>query len=832
MSSFDKELLSKLNLYYEKIEIDRKEYYPKDIISTKGRKSVVWQVSDKYNNRYALKLATYEDYIDRSFQEEMLKASKVNTYKHFARIEGAEIKIININKKDIKCIAFIEEYIKGVCLNDIENELVTVPFFIEYVKKLAEILNILKILKLRHDDLHPGNVLIVKPEAGLLYETLDVKIIDLGSIKDLDSPLKSIKKGLDDTRNFTLHLKELLNKLLFLNNGNRRILSNKEIKFREDSIEILNSIVDNDKLRALTKPYLIHKEFQSLYKRIFAPSSKTKLQLYDPFDYIAAEQISDDELLIKLFADSCPWIKDIISPNPILLTGPRGCEKSMLLRRYSLKALLSVNDSLIDEMQIIGFYISCSAELSNRLSIFTSNAHVNELREEIIHYFNLILLKEIFVTLKIIIERPDCFDKFGINIDIQQEIFHFVLNRLKITAERRLSLQGVQPIVHLLELIRYESNCTYSNLVKKSKLSNFTTSSFLSEVTKFLSVKIPYFSTKKIAFFVDDYSLHRIPSYVQPLLNMVIWDRQSSHIFKVSSEKYGINRELYNNTSADLTREYTEVDIGRSYINLSESNKLIKRFSADLLNHRLKLSKYLGTSESLIGNSKYSEGTLGRQIRSKNNNNEFYHGIDTISQICSGDISTYLEIIRTIFNNSNTSQSSIKKIPPHIQHSSIVSSSRSFLELTKTFHPYGYEMYNIVLNFGNLCKLILVEGKMQFVSKYRLYLPNETSRIEIEETELPEQLSSTLESIYKELVRRAIFIEMEPSRGRHTLGITNRLQLRRIYCPSFGISLSKNTAIKWSQSEFKAFLNDPKNKCEIEFEARWKKENYNQQTIF
>jgi hypothetical protein len=831
MSSFDKEYLSQLDSYVSHITVDGKEYYFRNVVSLEGKKSVVWKVVDKYNNVFALKLATYEDYIDRSFEEEMIKAAKINGYSQFARIEGAEVKLFSHKKKAVKCVAFLEEWIDGTTLDHISNESVTIPFILNYVEKFCEVLSILKHLKLRHDDLHAGNVMIIKPRAGLLRESLEIKIIDLGSLKDYYAPLKPIKKGLDDTSNFALHIVALLNKLLFLSNGERRIISAKENKFIEESKQIINSVLDSDKGRALTKPYLINQNFQTLNQKLFSSKAKKSPKLSDPFDYISAEQISDDELLIKLFAQSCPWISDITSPNPILLTGPRGCGKSMLFRRFSLKALLSVDDSLIDSIQVACFYISCSAELSNRLSIINSKAQATRYREEIVHFFNLVLLKEIVSSLRIIVDRPDSLSRFGIDDNVQHEIFSYLTNSLKITRDRKLSLQGVKPIVHLYELIKYETNFTYSLLVKRAKIKDYTPFSYIADVTKFLGETVPYFQNRKITFLIDDYSVHRIPDHVQSLLNQIIWDRQSSHIFKVSSEKYGMIRYMANNTSADLSREYTEIDIGRTYVNLSESSKELKKFAAELLNHRLKLSDYIGTAETLVGQSKYSEATLGRQIYSGINNKEFYHGLETISQVCSGDISTLLEIYRTMFKEANVQKNTKEKIQLNKQHNSITSASKSFLELTKTFHPDGSDMYKIVLSFGNLCKRILIEGRPQRDTRSGIFIPNETSRIEIEENEVPEDFSEQNEKLYKELIRRAIFIELEPSRGRHTLGITSRLQLRRIYCPSFGLSLSKNTAVKWSQGMFKAFLNDPEGVCELEF-SKWKRSDSSQKDLF
>jgi hypothetical protein len=376
-------------------------------------------------------------------------------------------------------------------------------------------------------------------------------------------------------------------------------------------------------------------------------------------------------------------------------------------------------------------------------------------------------------------------------------------------------------------------NYCYEQFLKGFNLVYTTPISFLSDLTKFLKAKIVYFNDRTLTFLLDDFSVHRISESVQLILNPIIWDRQASHIFKLSAEKYGTVKVLDVSSesapTADITREFREIDCGQFYIDLSDKDleKELEKFAKELLDHRLVLTGYSGNTEAIIGYSEYRVvgGTLGNALKYHKKQYDQYHGLDIITQICSGDVSALLEIYRNIFKEGKVNKDTKDEVAKHVQHSAIVSVSGKFFNLIKTYSPFGDEMYKIVLNFGTLCHKILIDGKeMAYKMKDRTtkYVLCETTRIEVDQ--IPgsptEEWTGEQERIIKELVRRAVFIEMEPSRGRATLGPTWRWQLRRIYCPGFGVGLKKYTAIKWKISDLKYFLTNPEEKCDFE---KWEK---------
>jgi hypothetical protein len=587
-------------------------------------------------------------------------------------------------------------------------------------------------------------------------------------------------------------------------------------------------MLDDDNTVPIRAPSQIVRQFRLAYQRSATPNVETNTTLSSPFEFFSAEHIRSDALLVKLFAESCPWLHKVITADPCLITGPRGCGKSTMFRWMSLKARLLKSFEHANSIAIAAFYISCSVDLQNRLGWIKTRPVAELYRREIVHYFNLVAAREVAATLQMITARLDRETHWGLGIEQEKDIYNFFLRALNAFVLPRL--EGVPRLAQIHEMIERAMSDAHEVMLAGRHCETTLAETFLGDLTTLLGRCIPFFATKRIAFLVDDFSVHRLSEPVQIILNRIIWERRASHVFKLSSEKYGAILTDSFDATIESAREMKEIDCGREYLALDDKQQMKQGliFATELLDRRLESADYLGRARRLIGPSSFKNESLADALAEKlpGRIEGQYHGLEVISQLCSGDIAALLTVYNKIFDLGRVLPYTNVLVSPNIQDRAIRETSRSFFNAIRASVPHGVEMHAVVNAFGTLVRNVLVDGRKHRKGKYRVR--SQIPRIEIDQrsSSAVDHLSAELHAIAKELVRRAVFIEMEPGLSRHRNVTTLRWQLRRIFLPSFGAALGKNDAVKRDVAWFIRFLDHPDEACDLVWQS-WQRSSPN-----
>ena len=733
------------------------------------------------------------------WREEVLKA---NALMNRAVVKFQDIQEWTDVEEDIDCIILIADLVEGPCLREFikkHPDMIDVPFVVNWLRTMLNLLNEMKQRSVKHGDLHAGNILVEdRSSYDLEGPTHVFRVTDFGVAEATSETLFK-----DDYEQLAYVLRQLLSYVDYPQSSPKDKYIFKVLRDHFVARHLVETDPTRDPLAKQPSELFYH--LQNLDTEFERDAAQESTHLITPFDFLSCEQIGEaPALLHALYSNSFLGLQEIESQNNVVVTGPRGCGKTTVFRSLSLDQKLRVEEAVPEQTRYVGVYYRCD-DLYFSFPRYTIPGR-DEALDIPIHFITATLLSKLLDSLGMWGRR------------YFPEIFAQEESRV---AEGLWHLLGIDPPnspgYATLKAVLSKLDKERTKAVERHRFANDKNRPIgrcfgpdvLPKICEMLSLNFSFLRGLPIYFYIDDYSSPKITKNLQSNLNRIFMQRNSVCFFKLSTEspasfaKYDIDEKIYVEN-----REFILQNLGLVYLHAEIRPKLA--FIEDVFRRRLSQSKtdyFARELEELVGsNLERNNNEMARQIRE--NKKPLLFGKEILCDLCSGDIHYLINIVRNMAALSGTPEELSKgtgtfKIPIAKQNQAIREEAGRFLRNLRSIPKYGEKLVSIVEVFGNVSNshLKYLDSKNQTGAP-----PKQVSRIEPYEAF---SLSEDAQKLYDELLRYSVFIE--DFRGKSRRGnVVPRLYLRRFLIPHFNLTFSMRDSIELEPDDFELFLFKPK----------------------
>lgn len=709
------------------------------------------------------------------------------------------------------------EYVPGSNLLEY-LELIGASLDMAFIMNIAEtILNVLHACQathMPHGDLHEGNILVSEPDTRLAGAPRRIFVSDFGYGGSHNEVIPK-----EDLRQLFAIVSRMLHRLdPAALNAKDRLLYKKIKAFLKEFVEseaTQGEHVQNAK-KLLGKMHHVAEEAE---KESAAASRGVAFR--DPGDYLHAEALGNsvDEWK-SLFVPEFLAARDLLSRNITVLTGARGCGKTMAFRRLTafMDAVVGEPSGVQGADDFVGFYLNCRdlveafPWLPGRLT--------RGMQEQIIHYFHLAWLTEILKTLAI----------RSVKSAGAGEWLDGFLSGL-FGARYKPLPEGADVLSHARSFVEAgKEDCRMRELGSLSGLQSWPLArpDFLDVLQVLLSAHVAWIADRPIYLWLDDYTTPILTREVQQVINPIIYKRRSMLIFKISTEastsfvRTGSRGRVY-----ELHHDFELIDLATESLHQSAKSReefLDKVFRPRIDRHprmqgkELDLKKVLGKTE--LSNNKLAFIIRGA-ARSQGRREILYHGVGAFAGMWSSDVRTMIQMFVDMIReaDSQIAQGNFR-ISTKTQNRVYKTAGGEFLVFaeaarnpnklkrgptsTKPGEPFGMHMRDIVEAFARVSRHEMTDRPL--VSNQGRRNPKQAFRLEvIDKFDLDEAAADFCEG----LVRYHLFLQ--DWRGKSVRGmITPRLYLNRVLIPYCNLTFSSHDNIHMTNDEFGRLLKEPK----------------------
>lgn len=718
------------------------------------------------------------------------------------------------------CTFIAYDFIDGKNLREFaqkEPDSVTVGFVIALLQALLRVQYACSQVGFEHGDLHEGNIIVSEPDKRDPDHRRRIVITDFG--------YGGSHNGLapkDDIAQIASVGLRLLREL------RRDRLESSERVIRERVIAFLSKDLNDSYRRAGaalpgSRQTVLHDLDRCIADAKREAASAGRIVQASVDDYLNAEQLGYRRAeWQRLFVPEMVGEPAFVGRNVTVITGARGCGKTMAFRRLTLHMdeLIGENSGVAGSDGFVGFYMNCR-DIAEVFPYVPSKVPEIKTRQ-IIHFFHLCWLQDLVRALQQRALRAPA--DYGWLVGWFEGVFDS-----KIDSLWSGSSDALVTLAHFVE--QQKDECIRLVPGKRARWA-LEDVDFLDRLYAHCSLNLDWINGRPFYFYFDDYTIPLVSQHIQAVLNPIVFKRRANVFFKVSTEAGNSFLRRVHQKPLEINHDFDFVDLATSTHAVSEEVK--EKLLNDVLSRRLVGASAFGggeaSLEAVLGESEWkSFNELSRRLRDRNLKaaDPLYFGQKAFVGMWSSDLRSMIQLFNELLRASLVDGKYVVPIERTIQHKKYSEAGGEFLSVTENLRVGGFwdddpkaghipkeigtVLRNVAQAFIAVSRYELVEGTL--IDNQGAQNPRQALRIEI----LDEfELGDRARKIYQALLRWHVFLP--DWRGRSVRGfMVPRLFLNRRLVPYARLSFSGKDSISLRSSEFEKLLQDP-----LHFEKYWR----------